>query len=488
VAAGSRVWLGIDVGTQGLRAVAVDGDGRSVASASRPLVSDRTVLGHHEQDPHAWIAAAAAVCSTIVASLPSREVGGVAICATSGTILLGTRDGAPLTPALMYDDSRAAEHLEALRVAWGPCAERNAYQVQPTWALPKLAWLLRSGVDVKKARLFHVADFLGTWLAGRPVPVDSSHALKAGYDLVQRCWPLDAFGAAEIPAELLPPVVAPGSRIGAVGAKAAEATGLPEGTPLIAGMTDGCASQIASGAVRPGQWNCALGTTFVLKGVSTQLLRDPSGAVYSHPHPDGGWLPGGASSSGGGALAALFPGCDPSHLDTVAQRYLPTRVIRYPLATRGERFPFVRPDAEPFARGTPGADGERAAAVLQGLAFVVRLSLSYVASLGADTSGSLTLTGGATRSALWNQIHADVLGRPVMLPESPDAAVGMAILAAVGDDALAATARRMVRIARIFEPEQDRSERYLVPYQHMIGELESRGYIDASLADQARAA
>ncbi|KPC84256.1 carbohydrate kinase, partial [Streptomyces sp. NRRL WC-3753] len=98
----------------------------------------------------------------------------------------------------------------------------------------------------------------------------------------------------------------PGTVLGTVCAAAAEATGLPEGTAIAAGMTDGCAAQIGAGALTPGAWNSVLGTTLVLKGVSPHLIRDPHGVVYCHRGPDGTWLPGGASSSGAGVLARHF--------------------------------------------------------------------------------------------------------------------------------------------------------------------------------------
>lgn len=485
---GTRAWLGVDVGTQGLRVAAIDDRGVPIASASRPLTSSRLPDGRHEQDAREWLSAAASVCSQVVAALGSRQVGGVAVCGTSGTIVLGTEHGDVITPALMYDDARARSVTESVRDAWRDCADRNGYTIAPTWALPKLLGLTRQLRDVDKVRVFHVPDFLGAWLAGHPVAVDYSHALKLGYDLAGLCWPAEAFERIGVPTQMLPTVVAPGTTVGHVGLAAAEVTGLPQGTPVIAGMTDGCASQIASGAIRPGQWNCALGTTFVLKGVSERLLRDPSGAVYSHRHPDGGWLPGGASSAGAGALAAAFPDADPAELDRLAEPFVPTPFIRYPLVVPGERFPFVRPDAEPFECGSASSDGERAAALLQSVPFVERLSLSYVSSLGADTSGRITLTGGGARSAIWRQIHADVLGRPVAVPAHPEAAVGMAILAAAGRGSVAEAADHMVRIAEVVDPRRKRTEKYLPIYQRMVDELERRGYIDAGLASQARAA
>ena len=121
-------------------------------------------------------------------------------------------------------------------------------------------------------RLAHQADVVTRALAGHPVATDASHALKSGYDAARGAWPEEL--AREL-GDLLPAVVAPGTRLGEVCATAAEQTGLPAGTPIVAGMTDGCAAQIAAGALRPGDWNSVLGTTLVLKGCAPRAHRGP---------------------------------------------------------------------------------------------------------------------------------------------------------------------------------------------------------------------
>jgi sugar (pentulose or hexulose) kinase len=486
------LWLGIDVGTTGCRVVAVDAAGRLQSAATAPLRSDEPRPGWHEQDPLAWVDALRTACRAVVGDLAARGIGtealgGLAICATSGTLLLVTADGTPAGPAVMYDDQRAVGLARTCAVleTWADCSSRNGYQPQETWALPKLAWLV-DHAGAADLLACCCADFLGWWLTGTRVSADSSHVLKAGYDLVGERWPTEELAAVGIPVEILPEVSRPGSVVGVVGGEASVATGLPEGLPVVAGMTDGCASQIAAGAVRPGQWNLALGTTLVLKGVSERLLLGD--ALYSHRHPDGSWLPGGASSSGAGVLAKSFPAADLAAMDAAAASYAGTPVVSYPLAREGERFPFVRADAEPFQLGEPADDAERFASLLQGVAYVERLGLAYVDSLGGRTDGQVTLTGGATVSAHWNQVQADVLGRPLAIPLQPDAAFGAAVLAAGSRSSLALAAERMVVVREVIEPRPAMTERYLQGYDAMVAELERRGYIDAQLATEARAA
>jgi sugar (pentulose or hexulose) kinase len=294
---------------------------------------------------------------------------------------------------------------------------------------------------------------------------------------------LDELG---VPAATLPGLVLPGSQLGSVSPDAAEATGIPAGTAVIAGMTDGCAAQVGAGAVAVGSWNSALGTTLVVKGVSAQLLRDPHGVVYSHRAPGGGWLPGGASSTGAGALTHEFGGRDLAGLDRQALRQSPPATIAYPLVSAGERFPFVEPDARGFVLGEPSGDDELYSALLHGVAYVERLCFDYLDLLGADLGGDLYLTGGAAKSALWCQLRADVLGRPVKLPENPEPAIGMAALAAAQDRPLAEVSAEMLRVRETIEPTSGTLGGHDEAYGRLVQELEDRGWLPPPVASHAR--
>jgi len=473
------VWIGLDVGTQSVRALAVTAAGRVAGSGSAPLRSRRDGP-RHEQDPEDWWAALAVACRRALDGLAPEQIRGLATCATSGTILLADRDARPLTPGLMYDDGRAAEQARRVNELSPPLPTSAG------WGLPKLAWLLEHGPELPAgARLVHQADVITGRLAGHAVAADASHALKSGYDLVGERWPDELLVELGVPDGLLPDVVGPGACLGEVCARAAEQTGLPPGTPILAGMTDGCAGQIAAGALVEGQWNSVLGTTLVLKGVAAQLIRDPQGVLYCHRSPDGEWLPGGASSAGAGVLPARFPGRDVDELTRAAAEHAGTETIVYPLVSRGERFPFVAPDAEAFTLGQPAGDGEHAAAILQGLAFVERLCFDYVDLLGAPTGGDLSLTGGAARNAHWNRLRADVLGRRARLLDCAESAFGMAVLAAARGGRLADAAERMVHVREIIEPRRE-SSRLREHYVTFVSELERRGWLGSELGDHAR--
>ncbi|MGW0227324.1 FGGY-family carbohydrate kinase [Actinopolymorpha singaporensis] len=474
------VWLGVDLGTQGVRVVAATATGSVVAKAMAPLRSTRDGV-HHEQDPQEWWLAFVRAAGEVGGQVAGRPVEGLSVCSTSGTVLFVEEvpgdPARPVTPALMYDDGRAGEQAARLAADPAPGWSVAGARPQASWGLAKALWLLAEYDVPESARLAHQADVVTARLAGSAVATDWSHALKSGVDLVRTDWPYDVLDRHGLPAKRLPPVVAPGAPIGEVGARAAELTGIPAGTPILAGLTDGCAAQVASGALAPGAWNFVLGTTLVLKGTTTEPVHDPSGAVYSHRSPDGGWWPGGASSAGAGVLAREFPGADLEALDAAAEAFEPAGVLAYPLVGKGERFPVARPDATGFLTGNPSDPAERYAAYLQGVAFVERLCLEHVQRLGASVGPVVTLTGGGARSSYWPRLHADVLDREIVVPEVTDGAFGMAVVAAApAHGSLAGAAAAMVRERVRHVPRPQAVERFGEAYGRWLDELGSRGW------------
>ena len=365
----------------------------------------------------------------------------------------------------MYDDTRAAEQARALGLA-------------PSWALPKLQWLLDHDPAAADdgARLAHQADVITRRLTGDAVPSDASHALKTGYDPEGACWP-DALAPAL--AALLPDVVAPGTRLGVVCAAAAAQTGLPAGTPVIAGMTDGCAAQIAAGALEPGDWSSVLGTTLVLKGCSHERIDDRAARRLLAPlarrrlaarrrveqrrgRPDGG-----------------LSGARPRRARPARRRPRAHGVLAYPLVSAGERFPFVAPDAEAFMLGAagrrrrarrraPAGPRARRAAVLRA-ARPARRAAARRAQPDRRRDAQPPLVPAARRRAR----------SPVRLPAQSESAFGMAILAAAaaGGERVADVARRMSRTAEVLEPRPSMREHLDEQYARLAAELRRRGWL-----------
>ncbi|MFD5201572.1 FGGY-family carbohydrate kinase [Streptomyces sp. NPDC058375] len=472
--------IGIDVATASVRALCVDGQGNVLAEARADLPPPvRTPAGTSEQDARSWWPAVRSALRRTTSALPrsGREVVAVAVSATSGTIVPTGRDGEPLGPALMYDDRRAAAINAEAQRAGSARWEGLGLSVGPTAALGRAVWCLRTYGPALR-HVLHTPESIGRELTGHPVAADWSHALKSGYDARAGEWAHEVFGALDFPLALLPAVAAPGTEAGVVGRAAAEATGLPEGCSVRLGMTDGCAGQIATGAVEPGRFVGVIGTTYVLKGVSEHLVRDETGAFYSHRHPEGWWLPGGASNTGGECLADVAPARLPA-LDAAAAARGPASFVRYPLCRDGERFPFVSGVARGFALGRPGDEVDAHRAALEGVAFVERLSLDRVKRLGVRVLGPLHAAGGGSRSAVWTAIRATVLDRPVRVVERAETAFGAALLAATGTlhENLAASAAAMVRGGALIEPVSAQRPALQDSYGRFVEALRGRGWL-----------
>ena len=198
----------------------MSGSGILVGQGSHPLTSRRDGP-RHEQDPEEWWRATVFACRAAVAGLPPSSIQSVAVDGTSGTILLVDRSGKALTSGLMYDDSRAVNESRFVNEAGASTWASLGYRMQPSWALPKLLWLLRENRDlIPSARLAHQADFINLRLAGHEVPSDSSNSLKTGFDLIRETWPHEVLHALGIPDHIMPAVVRSGH---------ANRNGLPRG-------------------------------------------------------------------------------------------------------------------------------------------------------------------------------------------------------------------------------------------------------------------
>lgn len=473
-----RLVAGVDIATAEVRVEVVDGRGRPHVSASAPLPGPvRGAGGVSEQDAAAWWPAVRRALAECTARLGNRrnDLRALAICATSGTVAAVDQTGAPVRPALMYDDHRARRQAELARRVGAPRWKDLGFTPSASSGLAHLAWLAESEPT---AHLVHTPEVIAWRLAGHPVATDSSHALKSGYDPLHRQWAEEVLDALGIDRRRVPEVVLPTRPLGVVCAEASAATGVPVGCEIRAGMTDGCAGQLASGAVEPGQAVSVLGTTLVVKAVSVDPVHDPSGVVYSHRHPDGGWLPGGASNTGGEALADV-PAERLGELDRAAAERGPSGVICYPLRRAGERFPFRAERARGFVLGVPADQTDLHRARLEGVAFCERLALERLGELGVGIDGPIRAAGGGARSAVWCRIRASVLGKPIDRVTRAGTALGAALLAATGTvhADISESAAHMLGEPERFEPIEAEIEPLTTRYERFRRELADRGWL-----------
>ncbi len=468
---GDEVLLGVDLATANTRVVAADATGTVLATAARPLATpSRPRAGWSEQEP-TYVDVVLEALAEVVGALPGggRRIAGISVTATSGTIVPCTPDGTPTGAALLYDDQRSAADLPTEVVAAAP-------------ALARVAWLVRHR---PAARYLHVSDVVVSALTGEAPVTDTSHALKTGADPTSAMWRRELMTAAGVDPSWLPQLVRPGTVVGGVSTGIAARTGLVAGTPVIVGMTDGCTGQLAAGAVAPGEAASTLGTTLVLKQVAPDQVTALDGAVYSHRAPDGSWWAGGASNVGAGVLSAVLPDVDKARWDQIAGEHGPARVVCYPLARPGERFPFARPDAALFWEGKPADDVETYRALLEGVAFTERLGYEVLHQAGAPAlTGAVRGVGGGSRSQVWLRIRASVLQRPLTVPAEPSSGFGAAVLAAAATvhDGLAQAVKEMVHPVQLVEPDPAEIGPLDAAYHRFLAALRRRGYLPDSHA------
>jgi sugar (pentulose or hexulose) kinase len=480
----TKVVIGLDLGTTGVRSIAVTPSGNLLSSAHDPLIPIRQELpeGWHEQDPHKWWQAVATCLQALVQQIPSGvEITGICVVSTSGTILPVDSQGMPLYRAIMYNDNRGADLVSEIRQSCESLEKQMGYAISSSFALPKIIWLLRNqpGLLARTPRFLHAADFIVGRMTGEYIHSDTSNALKTGYNLIQETWPKVLERSLGLPLDRLPMVVAPGTPIGSVCRAASEATGIPMSSVVVAGATDGTASQIASGAVEPGAWNSTLGTTLVLKGISEQLFVDPQHRIYSHRHPQGWWMPGGASNTGAEWIQKDFPQTDPAKLDRQAAKRIPTSLVRYPLARIGERFPFQHEGARGFVIGNPADEIENFGAGLEGLALLERLAYSMMEEIGTRVGDVIHVTGAGSRSKIWLRIRASALGRQLERPALSSTAMGAALLAAssLWFSNITEAAEAMVETLEMIDPDRRLQHALDEKYEIFCSELYNRGYM-----------
>ena len=470
------LYMGIDVGTQGVRCVVSDGAGGIVAARSVPFerLNIAETAGWYEQSPDDWQAAAEGAIRGCVsdmkdAGLDPAAVAVISIDGTSGTILALDAAHRPLTRGIMYNDPRARAQAARVHAALAAQEAKLGYRFGASFSLPRILWVMENLPEVyeRTAVFAHQADYVAGLLCGEFAVSDYSNALKTGYDLADGRWPGEIASALGIDIARLPRIVRPGAPIAPVTRAAAERLGLSEKTMVVGGSTDGYASALAAGAVRTGCWASIIGTTFVLKGVTEKLVIDPEGSSYSHLLPSGEWLLGGAGNIGGRALNACAAGRDFDALNAASEALIPTGVRCYPLPGRGERFPFVNPDCPPFYIGDIFG-GRLYPAIMEGVGFAERLAFQRMEKLGCAVGDVISTTGGACRSPLWLRIRASILNRQLKVPQVVDAAMGSALLAA--SDAmggLACAAESMVRTRSVVDPDPA----LVAPYEEIYGQF-----------------
>jgi sugar (pentulose or hexulose) kinase len=424
------LFIGIDLGTSGCRSIAIDEHGVVQSKLSRPLPdSSSPATGHQQQNPHHWWQAVIELLQEVSRMFTISSVEAIAVDGTSSTLLLTDREGHPLTPALMYNDTRSRDGLSILQTL----APVGSPVLSASSSLAKLLHLSKT-TDTKTCYALHQADWILGQLSGHYPISDENNALKLGFDPVRREWP-SWITELDIDPGCLPQVHPCGTQVGKLSHRAAKATGLPAGVPMITGTTDSNAACIATGANTIGDAITSLGSTLVLKVLSDRPVFDSRFGIYSHRLGDR-WLVGGASNTGGAVLRHHFSEAQIAQLTPKLQPHHPTGLDYYPLNSPGERFPVNDPDLAPKLTPRPDSDLCFFQAILEGIANIEQQGYQRLSLLGAPAPERVFSIGGGATNEPWRKLRQQRLNVPVFQADQQEAAYGAAWLALNGAKAM----------------------------------------------------
>jgi xylulokinase len=454
------MYLGLDLGTSGLKGVVVAPNQTILAETTAPLSVARPYSGWSEQDPADWIAACEAVLTALGAKVDLEGIEAIGLSGQMhGATLLDASDKV-LRPSILWNDTRSAK--EAAELDADPRFRAiSGNIVFPGFTAPKLVWCARHEPELfgKVAKVLLPKDYLRLWLTGEHVAEMSDAAGTSWLDTGARRWSDDLLAATGLTRAQMPRLVEGAEVSGHLRGDLASRFGLRAGIPVAGGGGDNAASAVGVGVAKAGQAFVSLGTSGVLFAASDAYHPDAASAVHSFCHalPDT-WHQMGVILSATDALNwfAANLGEDAAALTgSLGALQAPGRAIFLPYLG-GERTPHndaaIRAS---FLHLDHAAD--RAAmvrAVLEGVTHAVRDS--YYALTGTGTRiESLIAVGGGSRSDYWLKAIATTLGMPISVPVAGDfggafGAARLAMMAATGAGAEIATAPQ---IAKTIEPD-----------------------------------
>lgn len=456
--------VGIDVGTTSVKASLFDESGTALRTYAEPYPTARPAPGLAEQHPDDWTGRVTAALARLSDGLPDGAVAAVGLTSQVNTHVFLRGDGAPLMPAITWQDGRAgaeAAELDAQvsaeeRIGWWGAP----LPIDASHPLARALWVKRHRPDVwaKTRWLMAPKDYCILRLTGEATadPMTAFGLIDQSLAYVPRLVDL-------VPgvADRLPPLrgfTRPAGRI---------RSGLPlAGAPMVAGAMDAWAGLIGTGVLADGDCMYLSGTSEIVGLVSS--TRHPAAGVVAFPTCEGITLHAGPTQAGGASLAWLsnLTGRAPSELSALAAAGDPHRPAPLFLPhLQGERAPIWDIGARGAFIGLDGSMGpaDLTRAVFEGVAASVRWLLEALESSAGRPATGFSMAGGGAAADPWCQIRADMLGRPIRRLKTLDAGVlGAAILAGVGAGCFASigeAAARLVATDRLFEPDPSRRER-----------------------------
>ena len=416
-----NAYIGIDLGTSGCRAIAINQTGDVIAQSQQAIPSSAYTPPKYEQNPQQQRLVVETVLTQLFLQLNDYQVQNIAVDATSGSVLLVDTQGKALTPILMYNDARSVVESELIRQV----APADSGSHGPSSGLAKLLHLRQQYKPDKNFKLLHQADWINFNLGADLGISDYNNVLKTGYDPLSLSWP--EWLQDLVPEQVLPKVVKPGTTIGQLSAERCKQFNLDYAPTIVAGTTDSIAALLATGTNNVGAGVTSLGSTLVLKFISEQPVFKVEQGIYSHRLGES-WLVGGASNSGGSVLRHFFSDQKLTELSLqIDLKHKPAEY--YPLLSPGERFPEFNPDMQPQLTPRPNNDAEFLHGMFSGIADIETKGYQLIQEYSQNKLTSICTVGGGASNQIWQTIRQQQLAAPFVQPQYTEAAYGAALLA-----------------------------------------------------------
>lgn len=430
--------VGIDIGTQSLKAIVLDDDLVPRGEASVAYRAAFPAPGWAEQDADLWLKSLRPAISGALsaAGLSAADVKGLAVSGQLDGCIPVDANGSALAPCIIWMDRRATAEIASVDAAM--IRERTGLVLDATHMAAKIRWMRRYLPETRNASIWHQpASFVVAALCGRAV---TDHALASTtmlYGLEDRAYADDLLALFEIDRTALPEVEDATAMAGSLSKSGTALTGLPAGVPIAVGTGDDFANPIGSGVIAPGTVACNLGTAEVVGAISERLVIDGEGLVETHGFlgdrylvSNPGWLAGGAVTW----FLSTFGVSSPAELSGLAAETPPgCNGLTFLPALSGAMAPRWEAGARGAFYGLTAAHGRAACAraVLEGCAFAMRDVIDRMRTMGLATD-RIRLCGGGAKSRVWAQMRADLCQRPVEIAKVKDASpLGAALLASV---------------------------------------------------------
>ncbi len=446
----SSFWLGVDVGTGGTRALLVDEKGtvrQGLTAAHADMAMAQPLWA--EQDPNDWWRAAQEAIRGVLreAKAEGSDIRGVGFSGQMHGVTMLDAERKVVRPALIWCDQRSQPQVDWINSRAGKknVLEWTANPVLTGFTLPKFLWV-RDHQPELFARVRHLMlpkDYVRFCLSGELASDVSDASGTALFDVVKRRWSMEMCSAVGLDPAILPPAHESSAVCGTISKLGAAATGLVEGTPVVAGAGDQAASAVGNGIVSPGIVSCTLGTSGVVFAHMEQVAYDPQGRVHTFCHAvPGKWHVMGVTQGAGLSLQwfrnQLAASASYDDLMKEAATAPPGAQGLFWLPyLMGERTPIL----DPLARGgwigltARHTRADLIRAVIEGVCYSQKDCLDIIEELGVAVS-TVRASGGGAKSPFWRQVLADVFGKPVSTLETQEgSAYGAALLAMVGTGA-----------------------------------------------------